>query len=788
MKQYLSCVVTPPAAVATGAAIIAGLESRTLGVRRVCRWSGMATALLALGSFAVLGAGEAVPPNQEPAPGLVADSWACYEAGVLPSDILSGDLDDDGWLELAVSCFGTGNVYFYDNLGNRETNMAPGVFENDASLQTPMGSLPGAAALGLGVDGVYVLSNVNIPGTPPRVSEVVMRAPVEAGVDLPCETVSMATADLDHERRIDDVVAVQGEGASRVEDLSDGSASPLSTSLSSSICAAVGDMNQDGWQDVVILSSSGLSIAYNRGGRGPDQFLPAVIVADGNAALGIGNPTDVAIADFDSDGLLDIVVVGNNPQRDLVAGYARVFLNSPAAVGSEFAPLPAGGPMTTWGFDATAVVAADLDGNGRDDFAVVNKGSDTVTVFLSDALSMLQVDDRATTVRCLSDADRKSDRLQIQFRVYKLELQCGHQPVAATVGDFDFNGKLDIAVVHLSATPEARPQDCSCVEVLFDVACGFHRSGKADVPNQSPHSQIDGVTGQESRTCKGCSVDIIRPGGELGFSGRIQAGGQVPFREDGGFALFTEACVGWQEQTDSKDAFWKRLTLGGAMSLVSRKLPFDFEVSQARLYLDIELLNSHSLTGSGDFSLSAVLTLAADYNNNAPFANAGEWEPSADLYSEAELGNLTLTSTTTVSLASGAVTEELGGWMGFALDNVAITPRVAVSASLDPAAITHMLAGVSVERYRTTVEREMAKGEAQDDLSCCSVKPEDDGKLAFGLAFEGSSLSSLGFTLDAAYTQWLCKTRLAVEPYVELHGDTLSLSGSRFVLGVAVAW
>jgi hypothetical protein len=473
-------------------------------MRCVNRWARMAVALLAVTSFIVLGAGVAVPPNQEPAPALKVANWACYQTGVLPSDILSGDFDDDGWLELAASCFGTGNVYFYDNLGSRATSPAPGVFLCDASSQTPVGALPGAAALALSEEGVYVLSDTMIPGTTPQLNAVVMKSPLKAGVGLPAGTVDITSADLNHEGRIDDVIEVQDLGASQVLDVSDGTVFPLTVGLAFSVGAVVGDMNRDGWQDVVILTSSGLSIAYNCGGIGsPNTYFPAVVVANGNAALGIQDPKGVAVADFDGDGLLDIVVVGNNTQGDMVTGYARVFLNSPTAVGSAFTPLPSGGPMTTWGFDAVGVVAADMDGNGRDDFAVVNKGSDTVAVFLSDALS-LQVDDRATTDRCLSDADRKADRLQIQFRMYKLELQCGHQPVAAAVGDFDFNGKLDIAVAHLSVTPEARPQASSCIEVLFDVAGGFYQSGNINVPNQTPHSQIAGVAGMESTTCTGC--------------------------------------------------------------------------------------------------------------------------------------------------------------------------------------------------------------------------------------------------------------------------------------------
>jgi len=469
-------------------------------MRWASRWARILLPVFAFASFIALAAGEAVPPNQAPAPGLKAATWACYQTGVLPSDIASGDFDGDGWLDLAVSCFGTGNVYFYKNLALA----GMGVFRNDATLTTPVGGLPGAAALAASDVGVYVLSDSMIPGTMPQLTVVPMGTLLRAGKALPPGTFDIVSADLDHERLLDDVIELQDFGPAQVEDLSKGTAYSVA-GTDSYVAAATGDMNQDGWQDIVILTSDRLLIAYNCAGvGGTPVYLPPVEVGSGNQALGLQKPTGVAVGDFDSDGLMDIVVVGNNPQGDLVSGYARVFLNTPHAVGSVFSPLPATGPMTTWGFNAVDVVTGDLDGNGRDDFAVVNKGSDTVTVFLSDALPTLQADDRATTERCLSDADRKADRLQIQFRMYKLELQCGHQPVAATVGDFDFNGKPDIAVALLSATPEAMPQNSSCIEVLFDVACGFHQSGKSNVPGQTPHSQIPGVAAQESKSCVGC--------------------------------------------------------------------------------------------------------------------------------------------------------------------------------------------------------------------------------------------------------------------------------------------
>ena len=84
--------------------------------------------------------GLAVPPNENPAPGLLPSSWACYPTCVLPSDIVAADFNGNGWLDLAVSCSATGNVFFYPNGGIG----TPGVF---GVVPTGNGLLPNAQEL-----------------------------------------------------------------------------------------------------------------------------------------------------------------------------------------------------------------------------------------------------------------------------------------------------------------------------------------------------------------------------------------------------------------------------------------------------------------------------------------------------------------------------------------------------------------------------------------------------------------------------------------------------------------
>jgi len=313
------------------------------------------------------------------------------------------------------------------------------------------------------------------------------------GIPLGAGTSVLAAGDMNHDGQMD-LVVLRTDGSGGVL------ASPVlaptwaggivasSAADPEPIDAAIADFNQDGWNDVVALTLNGIFVYYATPRFATPAFTVAIPV----------NPdvpfpaAAIASGDFDADGLPDLVVVGGEDP-----GYALVYLNNPAAPGAGLAPHPLG-PMQTWGFEPRDVVAADFDGNGRDDFAVANRGSHTVTVFLTDAVKELIVDGRRTSERCLTRDMLAKDRLEISFGLYKLELQCGFYPVSLAAVDFDWNGKIDIAVALESTSETICPQNPSCIEVLFDPACDFHKP-EGGVPPQTPHRSMEGADEQKVR-------------------------------------------------------------------------------------------------------------------------------------------------------------------------------------------------------------------------------------------------------------------------------------------------
>jgi len=453
--------------------------------------------------------GIAVKPNGNPAPALVADSWACYPTCVLPSGIAAGDMNSDGWHDIAVSCSGTGNAHLYFNQGPPR----PGVFAIPSSVFAGAGSSPEATSVVPVTNGACLLARpfVSVAGGFQWQIHYTTGA-VAVFAATVANPVGMVSASLDHNPATDDLVVLQAGAVLPLTGPAGGpyvavAGAPFLTSGGAKpVDAVVADFNQDGWNDIAVATTSSLGSQVQIFFAKPSFTLLAPPASAYSAPVPVAaipiTPTAIDAGDFNADGLTDFVIVGTNSDQ-----FAAVYLNSALTPGAAFTMTPEF-PMKTWGLSTVDVAVADFDGNGRDDFAVANRDSHTVTMFLSDALPTLVADERATSPRCLCPAQLEHDRVDVSFALFKLELQCGYFPIALGAADFDWNGKVDLAVALESANPTICPQNPSCIEVIFDPACGFHQSGQSNVPNQQPHPQVNGVAGaDEYQDCEACKQD-----------------------------------------------------------------------------------------------------------------------------------------------------------------------------------------------------------------------------------------------------------------------------------------
>jgi hypothetical protein len=181
---------------------------------------------------------------------------------------------------------------------------------------------------------------------------------------------------------------------------------------------AVGDFNGDGRPDLAVANHNGntVSVLLNTTVAGAAT---ASFAAQRTFAAG-SKPAGVRVGDFNGDGRPDLAVANYN------GNTVSVLLNTTSA-GSSPASFAAQNTFAT-GSGPFSVGVGDFNGDGRPDLAVVNTSVNSVSVLLNTA---------AAGAITASFAAQKS-------------FATGSGPVSVAVGDFDGDGRPDLAVGNVN--------------------------------------------------------------------------------------------------------------------------------------------------------------------------------------------------------------------------------------------------------------------------------------------------------------------------------------------------
>jgi len=244
--------------------------------------------------------------------------------------------------------------------------------------------------------------------------------PLPVGV----EPNALATADLDGDGAIDIVAVNQncpdgscGPGSAAVLlGHGDGSFAPaffLPTGTNPQ-SVAIGDFNGDRLPDLAVVNA----VTIITQGPGTVSILLGLgngsFVAAGTYPAGDG-PLDIAAADFDEDGALDLAIVNSIP---FVTAHAVALLRGNGD-GSFDPPV-----LHTVGFGPATLVAADLDADGALDVATANLGDNSVSVLRGDGAGGF---------------------------LPHVDYPAGFGPRAIDVADLDLDGRLDLALAIVGA-------------------------------------------------------------------------------------------------------------------------------------------------------------------------------------------------------------------------------------------------------------------------------------------------------------------------------------------------
>jgi hypothetical protein len=278
----------------------------------------------------------------------------------------------------------------------------------------------------------------------------------KAGVPRPYRLVA---AELTSSGNVDLIVVDYGGHVSVLLGNGDGTfQSPLSFPIGAPIDVAVGDLNEDGRPDLVVVESPGgtdgvLHIFF---GEGDGKFH-----AGPSYQVGVA-PISVAIADFNGDGHLDVAVANSNHFKK--HGSVMVFSgNGKGKLAKDATYVVAGSPWS--------VAAGDLNGDKFPDLAVTQETAATVAVLLNDGtgkflppVSYSVVGSGAVDVK-MGDLRKNGDQDLVvanlsqgmvlllnngdgTFGKPAIYRPCGNNclpPEACTVADFNRDGHLDVA-------------------------------------------------------------------------------------------------------------------------------------------------------------------------------------------------------------------------------------------------------------------------------------------------------------------------------------------------------
>jgi hypothetical protein len=325
--------------------------------------------------------------------------------GVAPVTAVSGDFDGDGIDDLAVSNRGSRGVSFLEgNAGG----------------------------------GLVVRTLVPVGGTP----RTQLRRPL-----------TLAAADFDGDGADDVAVALDGRqlaflsgavGSGLVDDPERRRRDALS---GVPVALRSADVDADGVEDLLVVTAGPDAFLLVRGGRGgffdlSQDFDPASLPVFPLGQGVVGNESDVAVRDFDGDGLVDAVVSLPGPNANAVAFVPALVRGPGFRVCDSLAV----------GARPGALAAADFDGDGRDEVVVASQDGNSVNF----VRAML-----GGGPACLS-------------LVAEVSLGEGRLPFDLAVADFDADGVLDVAVLNfLSQTVSLIRGLLPSPQVLVELPTGI---------------------------------------------------------------------------------------------------------------------------------------------------------------------------------------------------------------------------------------------------------------------------------------------------------------------------
>ncbi len=190
----------------------------------------------------------------------------------------------------------------------------------------------------------------------------------------------------------------------------------FTTGLNNPRISVIRDFDGDGKPDIAISNANTAQVIVFRNTTVAGAFTSGSLAIPITLSAG-GNPSGIASSDLDGDGKLDIVVSNTTPNS------ISVFRNTSTSGTISFA---AKVDFTT-GTSPQNICIGDLDGDGKEDIAVANSGSASISIFRN-----------TSTVGTITSGSFAA----------KVDFTAGSNTLAVSAGDINGDGKLDLVAVN----------------------------------------------------------------------------------------------------------------------------------------------------------------------------------------------------------------------------------------------------------------------------------------------------------------------------------------------------